>query len=294
MTRFSARRAGFTLMEVMIAVLILGLGLSSLFSSQAGAIRIAQRARTTTVATLLARCKMGEVEEEIGKKGWPGTNLEGRDECCVGATQDGYRCEWKVERIVLPDQTMAQDPSQATNALQGAAGAAAGAGTSAQPSGMALGAPMGEPMGQGATNPLGNFGIPVTGMGGMGMGMGTGLGASSGDPMAMMVMQYTFPIMKPIIEEQVRRITVRVEWLEGTSTQSFEVVQFIVNELPVLAETVDEETEPQGQTGSGSSQGSGQGSGGQGSSSGQGGRGQGGGGTGGGQGGGGSGGGGRQ
>ena len=77
--------AGFTLMEVMIAVVIMALGLGSLFASEAGAIRIAQRARTTTIATLLARCKMGEVEEKVAKEGWPGTALDGRDECCEDA-----------------------------------------------------------------------------------------------------------------------------------------------------------------------------------------------------------------
>ena len=57
------RNQGFTLIEVMVAVVILAVGMASLFTSEAGAVRIAQRARTTTIATLLARCKMGEIEE---------------------------------------------------------------------------------------------------------------------------------------------------------------------------------------------------------------------------------------
>ena len=89
----SARPAslGFTLIEVMIAVVILAVGLSSLFTSEAGAVRIAQRARNTTVATLLARCKMAEIEERIGKEGWPGEQIDGRDECCDEAEHEGFR-----------------------------------------------------------------------------------------------------------------------------------------------------------------------------------------------------------
>ena len=37
--------------------------------------------------------------------------------------------------------------------------------------------------------------------------------------------------------------TVTVKWNEGTSERSFDVVQFLVNELPMLAPTVDEENE---------------------------------------------------
>ncbi|HEY6878813.1 MAG TPA: prepilin-type N-terminal cleavage/methylation domain-containing protein, partial [Polyangiales bacterium] len=64
------KRAGFTILEVMIAVVILAIGLGALFASEAGAIRMAQKARTSTIATLLARCKMAEIEEQIAKSGW--------------------------------------------------------------------------------------------------------------------------------------------------------------------------------------------------------------------------------
>lgn len=244
----SLGQAGFTLIEVMIAVVILGLGLSSLFASQAGAIRVAQRARTTTVGTLLARCKMGEIEEDIAKKGWPGTNLDGRDECCVGATHDGFRCEWKIERIVLPDASQAQTEAAAKDALKNGTSGAPGAtppGTPSSPFGAPMGAPI-SPTGASPGDPM-NFGIPVTGMGGVGgMGGMGGMGGTAGDPMATMVMQYTFPIMKPIIEEQVRRVTVSVSWLEGTSNQGFDLVQFLVNENPMTPPPVDEENEVTG------------------------------------------------
>jgi hypothetical protein len=63
------------------------------------------------------------------------------------------------------------------------------------------------------------------------------LGESSGgggDPLTAMVMEMTFPVMKPVIEEGVRRATVSVSWKEGDREQTFDVVQYLVNEMPML------------------------------------------------------------
>jgi general secretion pathway protein I len=265
MTR--AARAGFTLIEVMIAVVIMAIGLSSLFASEAGAIRVAQRARTTTVATLLARCKMAEIEERIAKQGWPGSNLDDRDECCDGAEHDGYRCEWKVERIVLPDKAEAKSETEARDALDkmksGASGTPGAAGGTPSAAGGTPSAAGGTP---GGSDPLANVGVPLTGLppilggsgspgtpggaGGIaGAVMGNSANSSSGtggDPLASMVMEFAFPIMKPVIEEQVRRATVTIRWHEGDSEQSFDLVQFLVNELPIL--NSEEDTDDQAPT----------------------------------------------
>ncbi len=247
--RVSRARAGFTLMEIMVAVVIMAIGLGSLFASEAGAIRIAHRARTTTVATLLARCKMGEIEEKVAKEGWPGSQLDGRDDCCEEAEHDGYSCEWKVERIVLPDSSYAQTEDEAKDALQGAKDGKGlpvdGKGTPSPGASPPLGA--GQP--GGLPDPT-SMGVPLNGLppilggnsttSGTESGFGGGMGGG-GDPISGMVMSFAFPVMKPIIEEQVRRATVKVMWREGDSEQSFEVVQFLVNELPLLASTNDED-----------------------------------------------------
>jgi general secretion pathway protein I len=246
----SRTRTGFTLLEVMVAVVILAVGLSSLFTSEVGAIRIAQRARTTTVATLLARCKMGEVEEKIGKEGWPGDIIEGSDGCCEGAEHKSFECDWKVERIVLPDLPEdAMEGGDALEQLKTGAGEAAGAGVPPGPAGPDPSMP----------DPLANVGVPLNGLDAI---MGGGGGEGEADPMASMVMSYAFPIMKPLIEEQVRRATVTVRWNEGSSVQSFDVVQFLVNELPVIPDEESQEEEPgtgtgTGGTGSNSSSGTG-------------------------------------
>ncbi|HJK97507.1 MAG TPA: type II secretion system protein, partial [Polyangiaceae bacterium LLY-WYZ-14_1] len=83
---------GFTLLEVMVAIAILGLALTAIFSSEAGAIKTAHRARKMQVATLLARCKMGELEEQLLEEGFPAIESRGSDECCEDAEQEGFEC----------------------------------------------------------------------------------------------------------------------------------------------------------------------------------------------------------
>ncbi len=99
--------AGFTLLEVMVSVAILAVALTAIFSSEAQAIRVARRSQQLNIATLLARCKMNEIEEQIAKEGLPAINDSGRDSCCEGAEVENCRCEWSLARDVLPDDTRA-------------------------------------------------------------------------------------------------------------------------------------------------------------------------------------------
>jgi general secretion pathway protein I len=122
-------RRGFTLLEVMVALAILALGLTSIFSSEVGAMRIAGRAKHLNLGTLLARCKMGEIEEQIAREGLPAIDDSGNDACCEGAEIEGFTCEWRLERVVLPDAPVEGDgaegaPSPAEQALAGAGGVA--------------------------------------------------------------------------------------------------------------------------------------------------------------------------
>ncbi|MGE0791432.1 MAG: prepilin-type N-terminal cleavage/methylation domain-containing protein [Sandaracinaceae bacterium] len=181
---------GFTLLEVMVAVAILGLSLVAIFSSEGGAIRAGARARQISVATLLARCKMGEIEEQMLREGFPAISSDGEDECCEGAEHDGFRCEWSVERVELPDTVDTGDDPLA----------AAGLG--------------GDHEGDSAT----------------GMDIENALGgAAGGDAIGELAIQYAFPVLRPAIEEQVRRATVTVYWAEGQGERHFDVVQYLVS-----------------------------------------------------------------
>jgi general secretion pathway protein I len=228
---------GFTLLEVIVAVVILSVGLSALFTSEGGAIRLAQRARTTTVATLLARCKMAEIEEQIMKEGFPTDGLDGRDECCEDAEHKGFSCEWKVERIVLPAELGGEEEGEDGKPGEEGKGGALG---SLQKS---LG---GEGKEGAKTDPASAMGIPLGGAGGILGSIGASMGGGGegdldDDPIGSLLLEMTFPIMKPVIEEQVRRATVSVHWTEGSAERNFEVMQFLVNEAEFIAPDEDEE-----------------------------------------------------
>jgi general secretion pathway protein I len=191
-------RRGFTLLEVMVSIAILAICLTAVFSTEAGSVRMATRARKMGFATLLARCKMGELEEEIAVKGPPPLLTTGSDECCADAEIEGFSCAWEIEPIVMPD-TMFSDTGEAAELLQGAAATTA---TSAKPTGNEMPA--------GATDLLG--------------------GGGDVDGMAAIAMQYVYPVLKPSFESQIRRATITVSWREGSAERSFDVTQYIVIE----------------------------------------------------------------
>src|SRR5690606_36835678 len=93
----------FTLLEVMVAVAILAVAMTAIFSSEGGAIRAGARTRQMTTATLLARCKMAEVEEQMAREGFPAVVAEGDDACCVCGEHEGFTCHWQVEQVMLLD-----------------------------------------------------------------------------------------------------------------------------------------------------------------------------------------------
>jgi prepilin-type N-terminal cleavage/methylation domain-containing protein len=74
-TRGSARKptaagAGFTLLEVLVAVAILSITLSSLLSSQIAAIRVTDQARRLSSVAFLAEAQLVEIEWQLRRDGW--------------------------------------------------------------------------------------------------------------------------------------------------------------------------------------------------------------------------------
>ena len=57
------------------------------------------------------------------------------------------------------------------------------------------------------------------------------------DAFTEMAIGIAFPVLKPAIEEQVRRATVKITWSEGSREHSFDVVQFLVAEQPPVVPT---------------------------------------------------------
>ena len=200
---------GFTLLEVMIAVAILGLSLTAIFSSEVGAANVAARARRQNVAATLARCKMGEIEQVIAIEGLPALEKKDTDACCEHAPVEGFECDWLIERIILPE----------------------------------LGATGGEEgdedvevtLSQRANEKLDEVQAAETTQ--------QVLAGESGN-LAMLALELGFPILKPFLEEQVRRATVTVRWKEGPKERGFDVIQYLVSEQPAPVDETAEEESP--------------------------------------------------
>ena len=190
---------GFTLLEVMIAVAILGLSLTAIFSSEVGAANVAARARRQNVAATLARCKMGEIEEIVAIEGLPALEKKDTDACCEHAPIEGYECEWIVERIILPElgaqegQEGDEDESEQDRSQRR----------------------------------LTETYDDINAQGG---GTPQEVIAGQAGNLTSMALELGYPILKPFLEEQVRRATVTVRWKEGPREIGFDVVQYLVSE----------------------------------------------------------------
>ncbi len=201
------RSRGFTLLEVLVAVAILGLGLTVILSSQVGLFSSARRARSLTVAVNLARCKMNESELLLLRNGFPLTDQNDEGPCCEDEDEAGFRCSWKVERIELPQ---ANDMSS----LDGGSESASGLG----------------PLG--ALAALQQGGAAASGGGNL-SSLTEQLSSESGGAQSMipLVMGLIYPDLKAMLEASIRKVTVTVTWKEGVSDRDLVVQQFVANPM---------------------------------------------------------------
>src|SRR5262245_20881444 len=195
-------RRGFTLLEVLVAIAILGLGLSIILSSQVGLFGSARRAEQLTVSSNLLRCKMSEVEEKLIKEGYPFIDSSDNGDCCDGEETPGYTCEWKVERIKLPDPSLV---------AEGDGG-----------------------LGGGTDDPLGKM-TEITkaaqdpSKSGDLSALGEEFGEMSGGGMAEMLFGMAYPALQPMLEASIRKVTVTVKWKQGKTEGSLSAVQFVTD-----------------------------------------------------------------
>jgi general secretion pathway protein I len=201
--RQRASSRGFTLLEVLVAIAILGLGLTVILSSQAGLFSSASRGEHLTVASNLLRCKMSELELDLAQRGFNLTDENDEGECCEGESE-GYNCSWKIERVELPPL-----PEADQDAGVDAAGDEASMGP--------LGAIANISATQGSS--LGDKATPSSVM--------EQLGSTGASGMEGMVMGFVYPSLKPMLEASIRRVTVKVEWKEGGRARDLEVTQFL-------------------------------------------------------------------
>jgi general secretion pathway protein I len=208
----------------MIAIAILSLALVTVFGSNIGGARSAAHARHVTRATMMARCRITELEAWLVKNQLPPADQDvedppamGGEPCCT----DGVVCEAKVERIELPEQSTVE--TAAGDRLLGRAASAAAGSSFGGPGGVTAG-------GDGGLAGL------AAAMGALGSGSATsgggslaGAGAPSPREMASTLLTSVYPTVKPLLEGAIRRVTVHVSWHEGEREYAFDVVEYVTN-----------------------------------------------------------------
>jgi general secretion pathway protein I len=198
-------RRGFTLLEVLVAIAILGLGLTAILGAQVGLFSSASRGEKLTVASNLVRCQMEQAEHKLLREGLPVLDETEEGDCCDDEGDDGidgYRCLTKVERVLLPDPASMQD------------GGTPADGEDLGPLGML--AQLQEATASGSEG--------ATSLQGISESLGK---SASAEGMGPMVMGMVYPSLKPMLEASIRRLTVTVSWNEGVRTRDLAVTQFI-------------------------------------------------------------------
>lgn len=211
---------GFTLLEVLVAVAILGLGLTAILSAQFSAVSGTAHARHMSVATGLARCKMTEVEQQLLIEGFPEVDLQGAGPCCEGDATPNISCVWSVTRPTLPEANYGEldlDTDLDSSALNKLVGS-------------------GEDGEAFASGDIGSVASELSGQGDIGAALAGGVGG-----IASMVMSIVYPDLKNLFEASTRKITLVLTWTEGSRSYDIELVQWVTQPQPGLAVDTDSE-----------------------------------------------------
>jgi general secretion pathway protein I len=126
---------GFTLLEVMIGLALLGLALSVLIQGAASSIYSAKGAQMMGVATDLARGKMYDIEEKLLKDGFTDTNQSESDKTFEEEGWPTISYEYKVEEVELPSYDDLQSISKAAGSGSGSSGGSGGSGATSSSGG---------------------------------------------------------------------------------------------------------------------------------------------------------------
>jgi general secretion pathway protein I len=238
-------KRGFTLLEVLVSVAILGLGLTAILSAQAGAFASAAHARNISVATGLLRCKMTEVEEHLYKEGFQDTDETGAGPCCEGDENPNMRCTWRADRPTFPEAKFGDLNLSSALDLGGAA-SSGGAGGPNPLGALGLLAGGGGPSPIGSASSIGDIaktladansqaaaaGTPPTLSSSSSSSSGTSTGTdmdSAGGGMgglASLAMSIVYPNLKTLFEASTRRITASLTFREGNKEHTIDVVEW--------------------------------------------------------------------
>jgi len=205
-------RRGFTLLEVMIGLALLGVALVVLIRSAAGSIFASQEAQMTGVVTELMRGKMYDIEEKLMKEGFMDTDQseDGKD-----FSDEGWpdiKFSYKVIPVELPSFDTLQQMAKGQAVAKGSAAAAAyGSGSGSGIPGLPPGV---DPKLLGsAGSDLGGFQNSALGgmlsmFGGFGGGSATDMASAKGAGMVSSM----YPMFQQILKVSIRKVTLTVKW----------------------------------------------------------------------------------
>lgn len=204
--------SGFTLLEVMIGLALLGLALTVLLKSAAGSIFNARQAQMMGVVTDLARGKMYDLEETLLKDGFNETGLaDATDECTDWEKfeDEGWPgVEWcaKIEQVELPSWDQIQALAQGQGS--GSNGSAVGSGSDGESGGF-------------MDSALGG----MLGMLGGGFGGGGDIESATGG--AFIQSQYS--MVQEVLKVSIRKISLFMRWEVMGRKRDMQVVAFFTD-----------------------------------------------------------------
>lgn len=107
---------GFTLLEVMIAVAIIGVGIGAILIAENNSLDTTFRAQRMTTVAMLAKNTLIEAERELEGKTFEEVKKE--SEGVFGAPFSDYRWERKIKEITFPNIMDSAPPEGANGAAQ--------------------------------------------------------------------------------------------------------------------------------------------------------------------------------
>ncbi|OJT16208.1 prokaryotic N-terminal methylation motif domain protein [Archangium sp. Cb G35] len=196
------RSRGFTLLETVVALAILALALMAIFDINSGAVSNHAYAKKLTVATLLARSKMTDLEQKLYDEGFSNDD----DEETGDFSQEGWdNYKWRA-KIIAP-QTDGVSPEQL------------------------IGAIFNLPIGEGGD--MGGLAAMFGGGGAAGGKDGqSGPSQTTSNPMAGAAMGMAQPMFTQMVQQitqTVREVHLTVYWKEGTQVESLDLVTHVVS-----------------------------------------------------------------
>ena len=250
MTRSRPSR-GFTILEVMIGLALLGLALTVLIKSAANSIFNSEQAHMMGITTDLARGKMYDLEEKLIKDGFTDSD---QSQCDQSFDTEGWpTIKWcaKVEEVEMPDF----DQLQAMAKGQAAKGMGSGAGS---------GSGLGSGLGSGGLGPDGAIGgFQNSALGGMMSMFGGGSkGADIGGAQGASLIQSQYAMFQQILKVSIRKVTLTVTYKVLGSDRELKVVAFFTDAgaMDKVINGLGAQELPPAGSGSGSGGGSGSGS----------------------------------